>query len=922
MIESELFQLIERAAREKWTDLDLAGKNLAMLPPKIGQLNNLRELHLSRNQLTTLPSEIGQLSNLRELGVGSNRLTALPAEIGQLHNLEELYLDWNQLDSLPPQIGLLTNLIKLEVHVNRLTALPSEIGQLSNLRELGVGSNRLTALPAEIGQLHNLEELYLDNNRLTILPSAVLHLKSLRRLDLAKNGLAEIPKEIGQLSTLEMLGLANNQLAELPADIRGLAHLKDLYLDGNHLESLPESLRSLSSLQALYLQRNDALGLPEEVLQASTPREILEYYFRLRGGQRPLNEAKLILVGRGKAGKTSLVNRLVYDRFDPDEKKTEGIQITPWPIVLHGHEDVRLHIWDFGGQEIMHATHQFFLTQRSLYLLVLTGREGMADADAEYWLKLIDSFGGGSPVILVLNKIHEHPFDLNRRGLQQKYPIRDFVKTDCEDGTGIEALRRAIERETDRLEHLRDAFPASWFTIKDQLASMEKNYLSFEEYRHFCQEHGERELAAQEALAGYLHHLGIVLNYKEDPRLQDTHVLNPHWVTNGIYRILNSNTLEKQKGEIHLQDLADILDAEAYPLGMRRFLFDLMKKFELCFSFPDDEFHYLIPELLDKQEPEETATFEAAACLNFQYHYSVLPEGLLPRFIVRTHLLSESLPRWRTGVILKFESNRALVKADVQDKKVFISVSGPASGRRRLLAVIRSDFERIHGNIRNLQPQEMVPLPDYPDVVLLYRRLRAMEDRGIKKLQELVGDDVVELDVHDLLNGVDLEGVRGENRQAIRLFISYAHEDDSLREELQTHLKLLQRQNIIAAWDDRRIDPGQEWKHDINENLERADVIVLLVSASFIDSDYGYEKEMKRALERHKNREARVIPVIVRDVNWRKAPFAELQALPKDGKAITLWEDRDSAWRNVSEELEKVIEEIRRQKTGLRHNSI
>ena len=155
-----------------------------------------------------------------------------------------------------------------------------------------------------------------------------------------------------------------------------------------------------------------------------------------------------------------------------------------------------------------------------------------------------------------------------------------------------------------------------------------------------------------------------------------------------------------------------------------------------------------------------------------------------------------------------------------------------------------------------------------------------------------------------------------------QVFISYAHEDDSLREELQTHLKLLQRQHIIAAWDDRRIDPGQEWKHDIDENLERADVIVLLVSASFFNSDYSYEKEVTRALERHKNGEARVIPVIVRAVNWSGAPFAELQALPKDGKAVTLWEDRDSAWRNVSEELEKVIEEIQRQKTGLRHNSI
>ena len=273
------------------------------------------------------------------------------------------------------------------------------------------------------------------------------------------------------------------------------------------------------------------------------------YYFRLHSGRRPLSEAKLLLVGRGAVGKTSIVNRLVHNKFEKSEKKTEGIQITQWPIRLNGKEDVRLNVWDFGGQEIMHATHQFFLTQRSLYLLVLNGREGGEDADADYWLKLIESFGGESPVIVVLNKVKEHPFDLNRRGLQQKYPaIREFIKTDCEDGTGIGGLRKAIERETDRLEHLRDAFPASWFTIKDRLAGMEKNYLTFDQYREVCAEENETDRSAQESLAFVLHHLGIVLNFKDDPRLQDTHVLNPHWVTRGIYKILNAERLERQKG--------------------------------------------------------------------------------------------------------------------------------------------------------------------------------------------------------------------------------------------------------------------------------------------------------------------------------------------------------------------------------------
>jgi internalin A len=151
----------------------------------------------------------------------------------------------------------------------------------------------------------------------------------------------------------------------------------------------------------------------------------------------------------------------------------------------------------------------------------------------------------------------------------------------------------------------------------------------------------------------------------------------------------------------------------------------------------------------------------------------------------------------------------------------------------------------------------------------------------------------------------------GEQTQAVRLFYSYAHKDESLRNELETHLKLLQRQGRIESWHDRDIEAGDEWKRKIDDNLERADIILLLVSADFIASDYCYEKEMTRALERHEKNEARVIPVIVRDVNWRNAPFAKLQALPKDGLAVTKWPDKDSAWRNVSEGIEKVVSQMR-----------
>lgn len=162
-----------------------------------------------------------------------------------------------------------------------------------------------------------------------------------------------------------------------------------------------------------------------------------------------------------------------------------------------------------------------------------------------------------------------------------------------------------------------------------------------------------------------------------------------------------------------------ILDPNDYPSERHSFLLELMRKFELCFNFPDNNDRYLIPDLLGKQQPDEAGAFSPEHCLNFQYHYPILPEGLLPRFIVRTYVRSSEQSMWLTGVILKFEGNRALVKADQQDKKIIISIEGPVSGRRRLLAVIRSDFERIHESF-NFEPREMIPVPDHPELAIPY----------------------------------------------------------------------------------------------------------------------------------------------------------------------------------------------------------
>src|SRR2546428_12307379 len=142
----------------------------------------------------------------------------------------------------------------------------------------------------------------------------------------------------------------------------------------------------------------------------------------------------------------------------------------------------------------------------------------------------------------------------------------------------------------------------------------------------------------------------------------------------------------------------------------------------------------------------------------------------------------------------------------------------------------------------------------------------------------------------------------------LTLFYSYAHEDELLRNQLEKHLSLLRRQGLISEWYDRQILAGDEWAHDIDEHLETASIILLLISADFLASNYCYDIEMQRALERHQANQAYVIPVLVRPVDWQNAPFAHLQALPTNAKAIATWKNRDAAFADVAAGLRRAIE--------------
>jgi len=897
------------------------GMGLTTIPESVTQLSKLEILVLGRNQIKVIPDSIAQLSRLKTLDLSNNQVEAIPSTIVELSQLERIHLSNNAISVIPEIIGELSQLQALYFGGNRLEAIPDGITRLSRLRILTLWINQLTAVPDSITQLYQLAQLDLDGNRFDAVPDSVISISSLEKLDFGANRLTEVPASIAKLSNLQILELNENAITHIPSSIAQLTNLEHLDLSRNRLAAVPSELVHLTRLRELFLHGNPGLGVPDEIFgateaqvssklqQPKPPREILAYLART-ADSRPLNEAKLILVGQGNVGKSSLVKAVTTGKFKKGEKTTEGIKISDWECPLGKKGKATVHIWDFGGQEMMHATHQFFLTQRSLYLLVLNRRQGSVDREADYWFRLIRAFGGkDAPVIVVLNKQKLEPFDVNREGWIEKYRgnIKGFVSTACEDKRSITQLKRKIVEELQAMDSLRARFPRRWFAIKDALSQMRAEHISFDDYRKLCQQQGEGDPAGQASLSGFLHDLGIALNYGQDQRLRFNYVLKPEWVTQGIYALLHA--FVRKKGVFTHAEAEKALLKKKYSSDDTHFILGLMERFELSFPLGDRQNRVLIPELLDDQQPKMAADFDPAECLNFGYKYPVLTEGLLPRFIARTHHLGRPETRWKSGVILEDASTgcRALVRADTPEAEVRVHIDGSQEGRRELLGIIRYNFEVIHSDYE-FKPEALVYPAAAPQKALSVDELEALGRSKTTVSLVLADKSVIDQNIAALIDPVT------SIPPQLKLFLSYSHLDEGSIDELRKDLRVMERNGQIRPWYDRALTAGDKWEPAILQELNAADIVVCQISRNYLASD-ACIAELNAAIERNRSGEAAVVAYVLNDCGWKEEKgLKEFQLLPVDGKPLSDWGDANKYWHAVAEGIRKAVKKFQAEK--------
>ena len=891
--------------------INLSDSNF-LLPKLKLRYSNLTFLYLDGTQVTNL-SSLSESTSLKEISFSRTVISDL-TPLSKLAALEKIQLNWTKVNDLSP-LSNLTSLRNIYFANSKIDNL-SPLSGLMSLQEIELSETQVSDL-APISDLTSLEDINFSSTLVDNL-SPISGLKQLIFVMFDNTKVTNLGP-IKNLTKLEMLSFEKTQISNL-SPLSDLSKLNHIWCGNSRVSDLSPLYSKLKNGLNLNTIRCPLFIPPIEFSDQGSD-SIVEYFDQVNEGASSLNEIKIILLGEGTAGKTSLVRHLQSEEFNSKEGQTHGIRIRNQKFEIDN-ESVTARIWDFGGQETMHATHQFFLSERCIYVLVLNSRQGDDRDRAEYWLKHARSYGGNSPVLVVMNKIDENPsFEVDRGFLSEKYPqIQNYHRISCFTGEGVDDFKKALLNQIEQAKSRKTPFPKAWTEVKDHFDSLDKNYINNAAYQQICRKYKLNKPLSQSVLLSFLHDLGVLINFDKLLQYSDMQILNPRWLTNGVYRVINSKRIAKSHGILWRNELDEVINKEEqetgntvedpiiYPKDKLPIIIEVMQKFQLCYQL--DSQRYVIPSLLAKQEPK--FSFEGAI-IHFEVHFDdFLPPSLFPNLMVKLHSFIEGTNNWRNGMILskpEIFKARARVQVDREDKKLIIHCCGDEP--RRLLSFIRKTVQEIVDSFAHLKYDERVAIPNDKELLVFkdYEDLVIHEQEGEETI--FVSDLRQKISVKDILDGVEDPKMRDKQAQTpVKAFISYSHKDRDGLEALISALAPACRLGNLQLWYDKAIDAGKEWEKTIFDELKSSDIVLCLISADFINSDFC-DRELNNALTRHKRGEQKVIPVQWRNCNWDNLPIQKLQGLVNKPIRSLPEHERDDAWTQAAKKLDPEIEEVR-----------
>ena len=759
------------------------------------------------------------------LDLGLCGLTAIPPEIRELSWLRHLNL--SDAHVIPwPEVGVSREGRQAAGHANSQLADLAPIAGNTALRSLNISGTQVVDVSPLAG-LANLQEFVARDTRIQdLFPLAGL--KQLRRLILTNSALCDLT--------------ALRPLIEAGYPVLWLRPLID--------ECYPVVWTAEPLQNGIFVHGCPLTTPPPEVVQQGN--EAILNYFRERdaGEVDYLYEAKLLILGEGGAGKTSLLRRL-YQPGAPlpgESESTHGIDIHRHDFTLPNSRRFRLNVWDFGGQEIYHATHQFFLTRRSLYVLVDDTRKddkSVQDDSFKYPLELIDLFGDHSPVLIFQNEKGGRSKGIDLGGIKGRFDnVQGSYSGNLEFADGADALRAAIEFHAGQLGHIGDELPARWIKVREAIeaAAALSPHITQQAYFDLYARHLPFDRTKALHLSQYFHDLGVFLHFQDEPRLAGAVILQNQWATTAVFRILDDEAVKGACGRFGWADCLRLWGDAAYA-DMHLELLALMQRFELCYPLADHRPEaWLAPQLLPAARPAALPAASPGADLVLRYRYDFMPKGLVSRLIVRLNrFVADPDKAWRTGAL--FEQDGSHVLVEILPKGGEIELRARGAERKELLSVVAAELDALNDSFHGLRDKvekripcncstcARAPAPGFFDRKILLK----YKERGIPEIRCEVDLEMVK--VLALLDGLQLEAGPGlAAPRTIRIFLASSAELKGERDafdlfirqqndrllERGVYLKVVRWEHFLDAMSDTRL------QDEYNRAVRECDVFVSL----------------------------------------------------------------------------------------------
>jgi Leucine-rich repeat (LRR) protein len=803
--------------------------NIAVLK----ELKQLTFLNLSSNQISDIVI-LKELKQLRSLDLSFNGIIDITV-LKELKQLTSLDLSGNEIIDIAA-LKELKQLTSLDLSFNGIIDITvlKELKQLTSLNLSGSGIIDIAALK----ELKQLTSLDLSSNEIIDI-SSIKELKQLASLYLNENEIIDI-SSIKELKQLTSLDLSSNEIIDI-AILKELKQLTDLILSSNEIIDIA-ALKELKQLTDLDLRSNQIQYIPKEVYeQGNCVKDLYDYWQEIeKRGSDINNQLKIMFLGNGCVGKTTLLHWFIDNEFKdiPQNNRTEGIIIKSLPLF---DEKIIANFWDFGGQEVYHATHRLFLGKRTLYILVwateTSEKESEERHSPQYWLDMIADIQDTherSMVLIVQNLIEnqvnknvlsdEDLEDYNKRGL--------YIQTltlNAKTGKNIKTFKAQVEEAIeDILANNKEKLPNSWIEIRKKVAEIKKDKektLDWTDFLTICE---VCKLAGSpNVVIDYLHRAGEVFYYEN--QFDNKIILDQMWALDKVYTVLKAKHIERYKGVFSLDDLIAIWQQQDSNLRVEehKIFLNFMLKNQLMFYTEGYESgerkeEFVIPQLLPKDKPILLKTWERIPeKLQYRIEYAFLHRDIIERFIVSTAHLSKDKEYWRNGLYINYEDNDAVIEViENESKKKVISIQCVGNQKDALLQKIREEFNKI----RPLEKaKEYVCVNNSWELVSDKLQIIDREKSGFPNREELSIENLFENK-----NKVQMRTIKiflassaelKADRDELRLFFSV--ENDRYVEK-GIYFKLVQWEYFLDAVSDTRM------QNEYNKALKDCDVVLSL----------------------------------------------------------------------------------------------